>query len=187
MSKRINNHLRNGYSDYNLLFLKKYHTELNLNDEILDIGCGHYRNLHLFYKIGFKNLNGIDKYLPDPNSNRQDVDFSVNFIQEDIVNGLPYQDKSFNIVLCNFVLMFIEPAAIKYVIDEILRVTQEFCIIETQKQFNKSKNSEMKDYDFQYIATYIETNTEFEVIDKKIYKEKLMLRRVHNGKDQFKD
>ena len=56
MSFLINNHLKEGYSDYNLLFLKRYHQELNLNNKILDVGFGHYRNLYLFYKVVFKNL-----------------------------------------------------------------------------------------------------------------------------------
>lgn len=182
MSKRINNHLRNGYSDYNLFFLKNYHDELNLDNKILDIGCGHYRNLYLFYKLGFKNLSGIDRNLPDPSEKLSD--FYVDFVHQNIINGLPYQDKSFNIVLCNFVLMFIDKESINYVIDEILRVTKGFCIIETQKQFYKSKNSEMKDYNFKDILKYIETKSDFEILDKKIYKEKLILRRkAHNGKE----
>ena len=59
MSFLINNHLKNGYSDYNLLFLKKHVDEIKLSDKILDVGCGYFRNLYLFYKIGFKNLYGI--------------------------------------------------------------------------------------------------------------------------------
>ena len=62
MSYLINNHLKDGYSDYNLLFLKKYHKELNLTNKILDVGCGHFRNLFLFYQIGFKNLYELIDY-----------------------------------------------------------------------------------------------------------------------------
>ncbi|MGK0469366.1 MAG: hypothetical protein ACJAX4_004727, partial [Clostridium sp.] len=45
MAKNINNHLRNHYSNYNLLFLKRYFNELNIKDKILDVGTGHFRNL----------------------------------------------------------------------------------------------------------------------------------------------
>jgi len=48
MAKNINNHLRNHYSNYNLLFLKRYFSELNIKDnKILDVGTGHFRNLRL--------------------------------------------------------------------------------------------------------------------------------------------
>lgn len=180
ISKLINNHLRDGYSDYNLLFLKKYIDELKVTDKILDVGCGHYRNLYLFYNIGFKNLYGIDKMLPDPSEKPKR--FKVDFIHTDIMLGLPYKSEHFEIVVCNFVLMFITPEWLPYVIEDILRVTKNFCIIETQNQFKKGNKSHIKDYNFKDIVKIIEANDEFEVVDKKIYKEKLMIRRIKYGK-----
>ena len=179
MAKLINNHLRNGYSDYNLLFLKRHVKELNLNNKILDVGCGHYRNLYLFYQLGFKNLYGIDMLPPDPSEKPED--FKVNFIQKDITTGLPYEDKSFEIVLCNFVLMFVPLESLINAIEELLRVTKVFCIIETQKQHYEAKNGQMKLYDFKNIISIIESNDEFEIIDKKLYKEKLIVRRKNIG------
>jgi len=44
MAKNINNHLRNHYSNYNLLFLNRYCDELNIKDtKIIDVGTGHFR------------------------------------------------------------------------------------------------------------------------------------------------
>lgn len=179
MSFLINNHLKNGYSDYNLLFLKKYRTDLKLNNKILDVGCGHYRNLYLFYKLGFKNLYGIDELVPDPSPKPKR--FKVNFTKQDINIGLPYEDREFDIVLCNFVLMFITPDNLKMVLGELLRVTRIFCVVETQKPFYGAKNSQIKAYDFKDIVTYIENSNEFEILNKKIYKEKLIARRINNG------
>lgn len=179
MSFLINNHLKEGYSDYNLLFLKKYHNELNLNNKILDVGCGHYRNLYFFYKIGFKNLYGIDKL--DPKPSHKPKKFKVNFIKHDISYGVPYEDKEFDIVICNFVLMFIAPEKLKFVLYELLRVTKNFCIIETQKPFYEAKNGQIKLYSFKDIVNYIEIYNEFEIIDKKNYKEKIIVRRISNG------
>lgn len=179
ISKLINNHLRDGYSDYNLLFLKRYVNNLNTNYKILDVGCGHYRNLYLFYKIGFKNLYGIDKLVPDPSEKPKN--FKVSFTQGDILEGLPYQDKEFEIVLCNFVLMFIKSECLFQVLDELLRVAGDFCIIETQRQFYKGANSQIKDYKFKDIIKHIESNGEFEILDKKIYKEKLIIRRLKSN------
>lgn len=175
----INNHLKEGYSDYNLLFLKRYHMDLNLNNKILDVGCGHYRNLYFFYKLGFKNLYGID--MLDPKPSAKPKKFNVNFIKQDINYGLPYEDKSFEIVLCNFVLMFIEPNMLKFVLYELLRVTKVFCVIETQKQFYEAKNGQIKPYEFKCMVEIIKTSNEFEILDKKNYKEKLIIRRKVYG------
>lgn len=179
MSKLINNHLRNGYSEYNLMFLKRYIDTLNSNNTILDIGCGHYRNLYLFYKIGFRNLYGIDKLIPDPSEKPKR--FKVNFINRDITYGLPYECKQFDVVLCNFVLMFIPLDKLKMVLEDILRVTKGYLIIETQKQFYKGNKSEIEDYRFGDIKKIIEKNTKFEILDLKNYKEKLILRRTEYG------
>lgn len=179
MSMLINNHLRNGYSDYNLLFLKKYFDQVNLSDKILDVGCGHYRNLYLFYQLGFKNLYGIDRLIPDPSEKPKQ--FKVAFTQKDITEGLPYSDREFEIVLCNFVLMFVPINSLTNVLGEILRVTKGFCIVETQKPFYEANKGQFERYDFKSIIEYIENNNEFEILDKKIYREKLIIRRIKNG------
>lgn len=180
MSFLISNHLKQGYSKYNLFFLKHYYQELNLDNKILDIGCGHYRNLYLFYQLGFKTLYGIDRALPKPSEKPKR--FEVNFTKKDIIQGLPYKEKEFDIVLCNYVLMFISKDKLAYVIQELLRVTKVFCIIETQKQFYEAKNTQIEQYDFQKIVQYIKNNSEFEILDEKIYKEKLILRRKVDAK-----
>lgn len=176
MSKRINNHLHNHYSDYNLLFLKRYLSELNINNKILDVGTGHFRNLRLFYELGFNELYGIDKNIPDPIF--KDKNFKINFILRNIEQGLPYKDKEFDIVLCNYVLMFINPSKLNFVLDEIMRVCNKFVVIETNKSKTKALHTEFKDYSFKSISDYIENNKDFKLLDKKCYYEKLFLRRV---------
>lgn len=179
MAYLINNHLKEGYSDYNLFFLKHYYSELSLNNKIIDVGCGHFRNLYLFYQVGFRNLYGIDRLLPSPSIKPKR--FKVTFIKQDIILGLPYEEKEFDIVLCNFVLMFISKETLSYVLQELLRITNVFCIIETQRQFYEAKNTQIQKYDFEEIVQYIKNNDEFEILDKKIYREKLILRRNNNG------
>lgn len=175
MSFLINNHLKTGYSDYLLLFIKRYYKELELSNMVLDVGCGHYRNLYLLYQLGFRNLYGIDKRNPKPIEKPKR--FKVNFVKEDIMNGLPYIDKQFDIVLCNYVLMFIDEEKLSYALNELLRVTKKYCVIETQKQFHEAKNTQIKHYDFKDIVKNIDGNEEFEILDRKIYKEKLILKR----------
>ena len=48
------------------------------------------------------------------------------FINHDIEQGIPLSDKQFDIVLCNYVLMFIEPSKINKVVDDLMRVTRDF-------------------------------------------------------------
>lgn len=175
MAKNINNHLRNHYSDYNLLFLKRYFSELNIKDnKILDVGTGHFRNLKLFYEVGFENLWGIDKNIPEPIPYKN---FKADFCKRDIENGLPYQDKTFNIVLCNFVLMFIAPNRLNFVLEELLRVCKGFLIIETFKHPDKAKTTDVKPYDFKEIVSFFENRNDIEILDKKIYYEKILVRR----------
>lgn len=175
MAKNINNHLRNHYSNYNLLFLKRYCDELNVKDtKILDVGTGHYRNLRLFYELGFKNLWGIDKNTPEPLDCK---DLRINFCKRDIENGLPYRDKTFNIVLCNYVLMFISPGRLNFVLGELFRVSKEFLIIETFKHQEMAKTTDVKPYEFKDIINFFENRNDIEILDEKVYYEKLVIRR----------
>jgi hypothetical protein len=41
----MSNHLKNGYSNHIFKFISKFYEELDLKNSILDVGCGHYRNL----------------------------------------------------------------------------------------------------------------------------------------------
>ncbi|NFA44468.1 class I SAM-dependent methyltransferase [Clostridium botulinum] len=182
MSLLVSNHLKTGYSNYNLFFLKHYYQDLNLNNKILDVGCGHYRNLYLFYQLGFKELYGIDRLIPQPIELPKR--FKANFIQKDIMQGLPYKEKEFDIVLCNYVLMFIPNESLSFVLKELLRITKVFCIIETQKQFYEAKKTQIEHYDFKEIVQLIQNNGEFEILHQKIYKEKLILRRKNSWHEE---
>ncbi|HEY8889177.1 MAG TPA: class I SAM-dependent methyltransferase [Clostridium sp.] len=166
------NHLQNGYSDYNLLFLKKYSCELNKNNKVLDVGAGHFRNLKLFNEVGLKKLYGIDKNIPCCKFN-----LNVKFTLKDIENGLPYKNKEMDIVLCNYVLMFISLENIVFVLEELLRVCKNFLIIETYPKYKKSKKSELKNYNFKSIFEYINSKENFQVLDLKS-SEKFIVRRI---------
>ncbi len=166
------NHLKDGYSSHVFKFISKFYKDLNLDNSILDVGCGHYRNLKLFHETGFEKLYGLDK-----NIYEDYLDLKVNFKQCNIENGIPFDDKSFDIVLCNFVLMFIEPMKQKFVVDELIRVTKRFLIIETNQLKKSTKNTFYKEYSFEDIVNWIDETQEFELLQVRKYKEKLIAKR----------
>lgn len=168
------NHLRNHYSDYVFMFIKKNIDHLNRSMKILDVGAGHLRNLKLFEELGFKSLYAIDRELTD---NPLSVNLKE-FVLKDIQLGIPFSDSFFDITLCNYVLMFIEPDCINKVIDELLRVSNNFLIIETNKQkYKKCKTTNFQDYDFMKIVQHIESHHEFELTQVRKYHEKLIVKR----------
>lgn len=169
------NHLRNYYSRYVFQFVKKYIDELYLDMKIIDIGAGHLRNLKLLQEFGFKNLYALDKEDTD-NPLRVNLE---DFRKHDIEKGIPYTDEFFNVVLCNYVLMFIDPQNIDFVVRELLRVTKDFLVIETNKQkYKKCNSTHFKDYNFLDIVSEIEKNPSFELLQVRKYHEKIIARRV---------
>ena len=166
------NHLKNHYSDYVLMFLKKYAKELSTQMKVGDIGAGHLRNLKLFELLKFEKLYAVDR---EETENPLDINLSE-FILQDIENGIPFPDRFLDITLCNFVLMFVEKQ--KYVIDELLRVTDKFLIIETYPKKHKTKYMTFhREYDFKEIVNYIEKNPDFELLQVREFHEGLTVRR----------
>jgi hypothetical protein len=166
------NHLKNHYSDYVLMFLKKYAKELSTQMKVGDIGAGHLRNLKLFEILKFKNLYALDREETD---NPLNVNLKK-FVLQDLENGIPFPDRFLDITLCNFVLMFVEKQ--KYVIDELLRVTDKFLIIETYPKKHKTKYMTFhREYDFKEIVNYIEKNPDFELLQVREFHEGLTVRR----------
>lgn len=172
------NHLRNHYSDYVFLFIKRYIDELSIDMKIGDMGAGHLRNLKLFEKLGFYNLYALDK-------EKTDNPLKVNlkeFVLQDLKYEIPFDSLFFDITLCNYVLMFIDQSYIYQVLDELMRVTNKFLIIETNKQKDLNyKNTHFKDYNFLDIVNHIKKNANFELLQVRYYYEKLTARRISHG------
>ena len=168
------NHLRNHYSNYVFMFIKKYIDQLNTSMKVFDAGAGHFRNLKLFQELGFNNLYALDI---EDTDNPLEVNLK-DFVINDIEEGIPYEDREFDIVLCNYLLMFINQNKINAVIDDLLRVTGKFIVIETNKQKVNSKETSFKQYSFNYIVSQIEKNKDFEILQVRKYYEKIIARRV---------
>lgn len=142
--------------------------------KVLDVGAGHLRNLKLFDELGFKNLYALDLETTDNPLKVSLKDFKL----QDIEKGLPYKDKEFDILLCNYVLMFINPKNIDFVVSELMRVTKGFLIIETNPQkYKDCHHTFFKDYDFDHIAKQIEKNIDFELLQVRKSHEKITAKR----------
>ena len=168
------NHLKNHYSDYVLMFLKKYAKELSTQMKVGDIGAGHLRNLKLFELLKFEKLYALDREETD---NPLNVNLKE-FVLQDLEDGIPFPDRFLDITLCNFVLMFIDRKKQKYVIDELLRVTDKYLIIETYPKKHRTKYKTFhKGYDFKKIVKHIEKKPDFELLQVREFHEGLTVRR----------
>lgn len=160
------NHLKRYYSEYNLKFLRDNYKQLSADYKVVDLGCGHMRNLRLFYDIGLKNLYGLDWQEPKPNFDY--TKYGINFTKRDITKGLPYDDDFSDITLCNYVLMFIDKVDINNVLDEIVRISKRYIIIETYKLHsnigNHQKKTDFKDYDFDDIYSYFSNKERIKIL-----------------------
>ncbi|MCB2295821.1 class I SAM-dependent methyltransferase [Clostridium algoriphilum] len=109
-------------SDYTRFFINKFIYDINLNNKIIDLGCGKGRNIYYLDKLGFENITAVDinKF------NEIDIN-KFNFVQADLIKGIPLRNK-YNIIMCNYLLMFIFNK--EQIISEITRIADEnaFCI-----------------------------------------------------------
>lgn len=144
--------------------------DLNKNMSILDVGCGHGRHLNLFYNLGFRKLTGIDIV------NRSNLSRRYNYLKFDIREEFarePLLQEKYDIVLCNFVLMFISPAQQMKVIAQLLEVTNKYLLLETREiGGNYSYPCYMQNFYY-----YMQTKKEFEIIYYNKNKERLTIKR----------
>lgn len=137
---------------------------------VLDVGCGHGRHLNLLYNLGFRNLTGIDIVKRSYLSKR--YKYLKLDIRDEFIKKALLQEK-YDIVLCNFVLMFIEPEHQIKVIDQLLKVINKYLLIETRKIGGK--------YSYpcyiQNFYYYMQTKKEFEIIYYNKNKERLTIKR----------
>lgn len=167
------NNLTNYYSDYVFRFIKNHYGLLNTDMKIVDVGCGYGRNLKLFKKLGFNNLIGIDII------KRFNVS-EFKFIEADITENIPIDNCLGDIVLFNFVLMFIPKKKQEFVMKELLRITKEYLLIETRK--TKYKNSLYQhEYDIENFFIYLKNQKDVEILDFNKNQEKLLIRRKNHA------
>lgn len=169
------NHLKKYYSDYNLFFLKKFKREIKSDYYFLDVGCGHLRNSFFFHELGFKNITAIDWQIPKPIFDFRNT--QIKFIQHDIKNEFPFEENYFDVVFCNYVLMFIDENDLIGTLKNLSKVVRKFLIIEVydlEKNLKRQNETDFTEYNFNKIISYYENNSEF-IIRHKKYDGKLIL------------
>lgn len=152
-------------SDYVRFFVKKFLNEINLTDRIIDLGCGKGRNLYYLKKIGFKNLTAIDiNEFKEINKNY------INFIKADLKEGIQIKEK-FDIILCNYLLMFIENK--KALISEINNISEDgcFCVVELNKKILKNGLP----YDFKEIINLF--SNEWDIVNIRLKQNKFIAKK----------
>lgn len=138
---------------------------------VLDVGCGHGRHLNLFYNLGFRNLIGIDVV------KRNYLSKKYKYIKLDIREEFskePLLQQNYDIVLCNFVLMFIEPKYQIEIIDKLLKLTNRYLLIETRKI---GGNYSYPCY-IQNFYYYLQTKKEFEITYYNENKERMTIKKI---------
>lgn len=121
-------HLKGIRSDYVMSFFKRYYQAFPPDPKVLDLGSGRWRHTRLSQFLGIKDITCIDKtsYKDRPNK--------VNFLKHDLENGIPMDNKSFDIILCCYLMMFISNRDL--LMNEINRVSRPgaFLIVEVNEK-----------------------------------------------------
>jgi len=96
--------------NWTLLF--PYKNDHNYELKVLDLGCGNGRNSDFMKKEGFTSVTSLDMV----------DDYGKKALLG--VDPIPYPCESFDIILCNYLLMFLSHKERNYLIDEIKRVAK---------------------------------------------------------------
>ena len=111
---------RFGYTKENIN--KSFLYNLPKKIKILELGCNIGSQLRCLYKMGYKNLNGIEIQHHCLKKLKKNFNF-VNGIQSTIFK-LPFNNNSFDLVFTNNVLIHIPPKKIHIVLKEMYRVSK---------------------------------------------------------------
>lgn len=100
-------------------YLRNNIDKLNIKKSavIVDLGCGNCRNTNFLIDKGFKSIYPFDK--------AQDALNQIDLGKE----HLPLEKNSCNLILCNYVLCFMNKTERKHLVREMKRVAKNNCYI----------------------------------------------------------
>lgn len=139
---------------------------------VLDVGCGTGKNLHFIYKNFNSECFGIEPSSELTEKLNRDFDNKIQFITG-TSDELPFDDNSFDLVICWSTLHWVHRNLILQSLGEILRVTKKYILIMDfcpskpyRTEYMHDKNIETYKIDYKNILM----NTGIcKLLDEKIY------------------
>ena len=107
--------------------------ELPKSSRIIDLGCGNGRNSEYLKELGYSNIHAYDL--------RGDYGIELDLI----INGIPLRSHWADLILCNYLMCFLNQADRVYLSREISRVAQTNCFLLVE--FYKGKQTLPYDMD----------------------------------------
>lgn len=109
-------------------YLRKHLLNLNISRDVLavDLGCGNLRNTNYLRELGFKKISPFDK--------AGDYGFQVDLGKEEV----PVFDRSVGLILCNYLLCFLNKPEKEHLASEIERMAGRGCYLVVEMYQAKS-------------------------------------------------
>ena len=111
--------------------LNNIKTELDLSNykSIVDIGCGTGALCNVLYEQGL-SVTGIDPAIGMiETAKKKSIDKKIKFIEANVLNVLPFEDKSFDVSISSFVAHGLSQYERQEMYDEMERITKHLVII----------------------------------------------------------
>lgn len=135
---------------------------------MLEVGCNLGPNLFLIHKTFPKaRLAGVD--INEDSIKEAKTIIPQEYLEVAGISSLPFRKNSFDVVLSDAVLIYVNPEEIDKAMEELTRVAKKFIVL--IEWFDKSINGVVKDYHWARDYTSLLKKYGFKVSKKKITKD----------------
>lgn len=113
----------------NIFSTIKNELDLSIYENIIDIGCGTGALCNVLYEMGL-SVTGIDpaKGMIEISKNKAKYN-EIKFIEANVLTGLPFEDKSFDVSISSFVAHGLNKHERQKMYEEMKRITKHIVII----------------------------------------------------------